>query len=139
MAFADFPEMYDSMVARLRERQAGETAIDAMQAWISGRIEEAAPDNARQETCRALIRDSEPLAAHYRDEMGKIQAALAEALAHDVDDELQARMIAAAAIAALGALEEAKVGEDKLAVVDEALSFVRGGMAALGPVEHTPA
>ena len=138
VAFADFPEMYDSIVARLRERRPGETAIDALQVWIAGRIEEAVPDE-RKEACRAAIRDSEPLAAHHREVMGKIQDALAEALLRDVDDELQARMIAAAAIAALAALEEAEIGEDKLAVVAEALSFVRGGIGALRQVEHPAA
>ena len=86
-----------------------------------------------------MIGDSPALADHNRALMGRIEELLAENIARDLDDQpgdVRPRMIAAAVIGALSALdvksaEQAPTHEEALAMVDEALRFLRGGMDAL--------
>lgn len=71
------------------------------------------------------------LAVRNRDLCGRVQEALANARQDDLGSELQARMVAAAMVAAFTGLDEVEAGEDKMALVDQALDFVRGGIASL--------
>lgn len=131
VVFADFPEMIDAMMARVHDRAPGETAIDAMRAWIASIFNDPSLDEDRHRLRRKLVSESSALAARDRDLDGRCQTELAGALEEDLGDELQARMVAAAAVAALSSLEDDKMGEDRLAVIDQALDFVRGGIERL--------
>ena len=137
--FWDFEESLGSLRARLTDREPGETAVDAMRAWIAGVVQGTDFGDAREGCRRRLIRENEVLAAHDRKLMGRFEEALAEAVAVDLGGEpgaVRARMVAGATIAALAILteyfkEEDAPGDDPMGVIDEALSFVRGGIAAL--------
>lgn len=141
--FWDFEASLGSLRARLTDREPGETAVDAMRAWIAGVLQETDFADAREGCRRRLIRESEVLAAHDRKLMGRFEEALAAAVAVDLGGEpgaVRARMVAGAAIAALSILTEyykadeapgAALASDPMAVIDEALTFVRGGIAAL--------
>ena len=93
------------------------------------------------ETTRArkrLICESEALAAYDRHLAGRFETLLGEAVADDLGeppDALRPRMVAAAAIAALFALDDEHPGsglpDDPMAEVDTALVFLRAGLAAL--------
>jgi AcrR family transcriptional regulator len=139
--FWDFEESLASLRTRLTEREPGETAVDAMRAWIEGLLRDTDFADPRERCRRRLIRESEVLAAHDRKLMGRFEEALAEAVAVDLGGEpARARMVAGAAIAALSILTEYfkededpvhALGGDPMRVIDEALTFVRGGIAAL--------
>jgi AcrR family transcriptional regulator len=149
VVFADFEETLASLRARLRDREPGETAIDALRAWMVGRIGEADFKDEDERCRRRLIRENPSLAAHDRHLLGQYELALAEAVAADVDGEptdVRPRMVAASAVAAFDKLREyykeegapgaPSFGDDPMAVFDEALRFLRAGIEAL---QDTPA
>ena len=146
VVFADFPIFFDALAARLRDRAEGETAIDAIRAWIGGLLDEMDLTDDRERCRKRLIGESEALAAHKRALMGGVEELLAENLARDLgdrSDDVRPRVIASAVIGALGALDVKGVEESEaaptkgeaLAMVDEALTFLRGGMEALRRAE----
>ena len=139
VVFADFQDVFDGLAARLSDRPEQETAIDAIREWIAGLLEEMDPADDRERCRKRVIGDSPALADHNRALMGRIEELLAENIARDLDDQpgdVRPRMIAAAVIGALSALdvksgEHAPTHEEAVAMVDEALRFLRGGMDAL--------
>ena len=139
VVFADFQDVFDGLAARLSDRPEQETAIDAIREWIAGLLEEMDPADDRERCRKRVIGDSPALADHNRALMGRIEELLAENIARDLDDQpgdVRPRMIAAAVIGALSALdvksgEQAPTHEEAVAMVDEALRFLRGGMDAL--------
>jgi AcrR family transcriptional regulator len=131
VVFADFPEMLESAVARLHDRPAGESALDALRAIHVSAAENPPPDDKRHKLQQQLIQQTDALAARNRDLCGRFQDELAKALGADLGDQLQARMVAAAMVAAMTAIDEVQAGEDKMALTDQALDFIRGGIASL--------
>jgi AcrR family transcriptional regulator len=150
VVFADFPVIVDGLETRLVERSAEETAIDAIRAWIGTLIDEQGVVDERERCRKRLIGESEALAAHQRALMGRVDELLAVHIARDLGDradDVRPRMIASAVIGALRALD-VKDGhesgapptrEESLAMVDEALTFLRGGMEALRGSTARPA
>jgi AcrR family transcriptional regulator len=138
VVFADFQDVFDGLSARLSDRPEQETAIDAIREWIAALLEEMDPADDRERCRKRVIGDSPALADHNRALMGRIEELLAENIARDLDDrpgDVRPRMIASAVIGALSALDiksaEQPTHEEALAMVDEALTFLRGGMDAL--------
>jgi AcrR family transcriptional regulator len=144
VVFADFDETFTSLQARLRDREPGETAIDALRAWLVHTLEDADFADERERCRRRLIRENPSLDAHDRHLHGQFEAALTEAIAADVGCEptdVRARMVAASAVAAFDKLGEyykddlgpdaPPFGDDPMALVDEALVFLRAGIEAL--------
>ena len=143
--FADFDETSEALAARLRDRLPGESTFDALRAWLTGLLPDLEADENREALRHRLCSEYESIAAHERHLMARFEAIIAESVAADLGDapsDLRPRMIAAAAIAALMAMrpddpgaEELPAGE-KLQRLDEALEFLRGGVAVLqrGPV-----
>jgi hypothetical protein len=90
---------------------------------------------------RKLVCDNEALEAHERHIMGRFERLIAESVAVDLGDapdDLAPRLVAAAAIAALMAMQPHDPAEKKKAVdaaglaqLDDAFAFLRGGIAAL--------
>jgi AcrR family transcriptional regulator len=130
VVFADFPEMIEAVLTRLHDRPTEESVVEAMRSIHLAAIEHPAPDEERHKLQQQLIRDTEALAARNRDICGSFQEALANALHDDLGDELQARMVAAAMVAAFTGIDKVESGEDKMALVDQALDFVRGGISS---------
>ena len=148
VVFHDFDAVHEGLRSRLRDREPGETAIDAMRAWIAGIVAQADFKDARERCRHQIIRDTPSLQDRDRALLGHFEALLAEAVAEDLGVEptaLRPRIVSAAATAALGALEavyhedDAREPEDPLAVVDEAVVFLRGGIAALSEKPPPPA
>jgi AcrR family transcriptional regulator len=152
VVFADFDEVFATLETRLRDRAEGENAFEALRAWIGELIARGAEqDDADREWLRhCLVRDNDALAAHERHIMGRFETLVAESVAVDLGsapDDIQPKLIAAAAIAALMALspDEDDRGRRKkhgpepadLARLDEAFVFLRGGIAALQEVRGT--
>ena len=148
VVFHDFEALFSGLEQRLAAREPGETAIDAMRAWIAGLLAETDFGDPRERLQRELVRSTSSLREHDRVLMARLEAALGDAVAMDLGADqgpLRPRMVAAAATAALAMLEafyDDKVellseDPDPMAVVDEALTFLRGGIEALR--ERAPA
>ena len=140
VVFWEFDEAISSMRERFSSRPDDEGAIDAMRSWIGAMVCDADFDDERKRAQRELIRESESLRNHDLALRARFQEALAEALRDDFSGpagDMRAEMVAAAATAAMAALTEdpqwaeGVYGPDPMAVIDEVLTFVRGGIAAI--------
>jgi AcrR family transcriptional regulator len=142
VVFADFPADFEALAERLRGRGEDETAIDALRAFIADAIEQADLNDERELCRKRVIHESETLDAHRRALMGRMEDMLAEAVARDFGNrpgDLRPPMIASAAVAALGSLDKTGIKdpespptrEEALAMIDQALIFLQGGLAAL--------
>jgi AcrR family transcriptional regulator len=140
--FADFDATLQALHARLQaEREAGVTTFDALRSWMAELLPDLEKDEDREVLRHRLCAEYEPIAAHERHLMGRLEAVIAESVATDLGDgpaDIRPRMIAASAIAALMAMrpdqprcDHALSPAEKLARLDEALEFLRGGIAAL--------
>jgi AcrR family transcriptional regulator len=142
VVFADFPQTLETLGERLRGRPDEETAIEAIRAWIGGLLEERGLIEERERCRKRVIGESQALAAHNRALMGQVEELLAEQIARDLGDrpdDVRPRMIASSVIGALTALdgkgrdegESPPTKEEALAIVDQALTFLQGGLDAL--------
>ncbi len=144
VVFDDFDETRESLAVRLGDRLEGESAIDALRAWIEELIARTDFDDEREFRRRRLVLCTPVLTAHERALMGSFEGTLAEAVARDLGDPpdgIRPRMVAAAATAALLSTESyykdegpehAEVSKaTSLAMLDDTLTFLRGGLAAL--------
>jgi AcrR family transcriptional regulator len=149
VVFHEFEETFAGLRQRLLEREQGETAVDAMRAWLAGFLESHQNFEDEGSRCRRRVVGATPaLQAHDRALMGRFEELLGEAVASDLGEEpgsLRPRMVAAAAVAALTSLD-AKVDDakglkshtDPMAIIDEALAFVRAGVAELQARPRAP-
>ena len=130
----------DGLGAALRDRLPGETAFDALRRWIDAMFEGWAADEDEAVLRKRLCREDEGLANFQGGMMLRIHELLREAIARDLDeppDALRPRLVAAAAVAALSSLDDSFDHEppvakgEALAVLDDAIRFLRGGIEAL--------
>jgi AcrR family transcriptional regulator len=141
VVFGDFDETFATLEARLKERPDGETTFEALRAWIGELIDPDGRGDDRDVVRRKLVCDNEALESHERHIMGRFERLIAESVAVDLGDapdDLPPRLVAAAAIAALMAMQPHDPAEKKKAVdaaglaqLDDAFAFLRGGIAAL--------
>jgi AcrR family transcriptional regulator len=142
VVFADFPADFSALAERLHGRAEDETAIDALRAFIADAVAQADLNDERELCRKRVIRQSETLDAHRRALMGRMEDMLAEAVARDFGNQpgdLRPPMIASAAVAALGSLDKTGISDSKspptreeaIAMIDQALTFLQGGLAAL--------
>ena len=132
----------DGLASALRNRLPGETAFDALRRWIDTMYDEWMDAEDTALLRKRLCREDEGLANFEGGMMARINELLLEAIAADLGeppDALRPRLVAAAAMAALTSLEgtdadKHRVPADKaeaLAVLDDAMLFLRGGIDAL--------
>jgi AcrR family transcriptional regulator len=134
----------DGLASALRNRLPGETAFDALRRWIDAMFDEWMAEEDEALLRKRLCGEDEGLANFQGGVMARIHELLLEAIADDLDepqDALRPRLVAAAAMAALTSLEgtfdekaEQRVPGAKaeaLAVLDDAMLFLRGGIGAL--------
>jgi AcrR family transcriptional regulator len=134
----------DGLAATLRDRLPGETAFDALRRWIDAMFEEWTAEEQETILRKRLCGEHEGLANFEGGVMARINELLLEAIANDLgesQDALRPRLVAAAAMAALTSLEgkddeQSKPGmpvdkAEALAVLDDAMLFLRGGIDAL--------
>jgi AcrR family transcriptional regulator len=142
VVFADFPADFSALAERLQGRADDETAIDALRAFIADAVAQADLNDERELCRKRVIGKSETLDAHRRALMGRMEDMLAEAVARDFGNQpgdLRPPMIASAAVAALGSLDKTGSSDSKspptreeaIAMIDQALTFLQGGLAAL--------
>jgi AcrR family transcriptional regulator len=144
IVFADTAPVCEDLLRQLRDRAADRTAVDVLRAFMGEHA--TAPDERRQLRER-LIAGDEQLRTHYRARLSVIEDAVAAAIAGDLGDgadDLRPRVAAAAVMAALAVAKEharrvhgrSASQEEVDAVLDEALTFLRGGLDALARPER---
>ena len=143
VVFGDFEDTFGTLETRLNERPDGENTFEGLRAWIGELIDSDRPVDDREVVRRRLVCDNESLESHERHIMGRFERLVAVNVARDLGDDpddLQPRLVAAAAIAALMAMQPDKdhekhekhgVDAEGLRQLDDAFAFLRGGIAAL--------
>ena len=137
LAFPDAEAEFEAFEARLRERRPGETAMDAMSAFIRATVEAMGEHSRERHARQRVIRADDGLRAHEHRYMRRVQETIAAAIARDLGvsaDDLEPRMAAAATLTVFELLgEDYKTADpaEVLAVMDRALLFIGGGISAL--------
>jgi AcrR family transcriptional regulator len=135
VVFHDFDALFDSLQERIEGRPEGELAIDALRGWLQDNMPAAHAESEEAELRKRMCHDDPSLAAQQQHLLARLEVVLRDGVARDLGepaDGLRPKLVAAAAVAALAAIEDE--GADKAAsmrVLDEALIFLRGGVAAL--------
>ncbi len=143
VVFEDFDATRESLATRMLGRPEGESAIDALRAWIEQLIADTDLHDERELCRQRVVRSTPALAAYERGLMAQFERTLASAVARDLGDPADAvrpRMVAAAATAALLTMESYYQDEgathelpkaQSLTLLEDALTFLRGGLDAL--------
>jgi AcrR family transcriptional regulator len=137
VVFHDFEATYATVASWLHDREPGTNTIDALRAGIISTTGEVDAERLREKRLRKrLTRENESLAAHSQHLLGKFAELLAEAVAEDLGDapgDLRPRLVAAAATAAIGVIDDMpdEDVEHSVETIDSLLAFLRGGLAAL--------
>jgi AcrR family transcriptional regulator len=130
------------LASALCDRLPGETAFDALRRWIDAMFDQWLAEEDEAQLRKRLRCEDEGLANFEGGIMARIQELLLDAVADDLGeprDALRPRLVTAAAMAALTSLEdtihektEQRVAKaEALAVLDDAMLFLRGGIDAL--------
>ncbi len=146
VVFADHEETLAGLAAQLRDRPDGQTTVDALRTWLGAMLENHVENDPAERCRKSLMRETPSLAAKRLSNMGAFEQVLREGVARDLDDHpdgLRPRLVAAAALAALMSLDELHDDRweelapgDPVQVLDVALEFLRGGLAALRAPER---
>lgn len=147
LVFPDTAESFERLEQRLRQRLPGESAMDALRAWIMAELPGWEGRDAQLRMQRRVIESDGGLQAVERHHHAQAERRIADAIAHDLGspvDELEPRMAAAATIAIFDVLGEhrkqaperepiALAGEqpEALVLLDRALTFVAAGVQAM--------
>jgi AcrR family transcriptional regulator len=134
----------ERMASALSDRLPGETVFDALRRWIDGMFDETMGEEEEVRLQKRLCREDEGLANFQGGVLARMHELLLGAIADDLEeppDALRPRLVAAATVAALTSLEGSFHEEadqrgpvdksEALAVLDDALVFLRGGLDAL--------
>lgn len=144
VVFHDVDRDLDTLATAFRERLPEETAFDVLRRWIDAMFDQWMEEEEEALLRKRLCREDEGLANFQGGMMARIHELLLDAIARDLGepaDALRPRLVAAATMAALTSLEgsfderaEQRVSVGKaeaLAVLDDAMLFLRGGIDAL--------
>jgi AcrR family transcriptional regulator len=134
VVFHEFDALFASLQERIEGRPEDETAIDALRSWLEHSLP-AAHDESEEAALRKRLCLEEPgLAAREKSLLGRLEVLLREGVARDLGeppDGLRPKLVAAAAVAAMAAIDDEVDKSQSMKVLDEALIFLRGGVAAL--------
>jgi AcrR family transcriptional regulator len=137
VVFYDFEPVFASVKATVEQRPEGEIAIDALRRWLDESLPAKRNHSEKGELRKCLIADEPALAAHSRHLLARFEDVLREGVARDLGDapdSLRAKLVAAAATAAINAIEDSGTGkEESMEMLDQALVFLRAGVEALRP------
>ena len=139
VVFHDFDAVAERFAERLRDRAEGETTFDALRKWVVEWLGDGELAGGEARARHRLVRDTPALQAREHANRARFEELIAEGVAADLGvpaDGLRPRMVSAAAVAALttvGDLEEhdAHDLERAVALVEEALAFLEGGLQEL--------
>ena len=131
--FCEMPEVHARFAQALRDRPVGVTTLDVVRDLFMSTLE---PDPNRLLRKR-IIGSDETLHASMHARFAPFEELLVESIATDLDadpDDIRPRIVAAAFIAAFRAAHdpaaEAFSPEHAMALMDDVLTFLRGGLEA---------
>ena len=136
--FCDEPMFYEQLNEKLEQRPPGTTTVDALRDFLSSGP--AMDDNARLR--KQIIHSDQSLRLSERGRSAQLEQLVADSIARDLDAEagdIRPPLVAAAVTAAFNAARdrlEAESGEpvsheQAMAILDEILEFLRGGLEGL--------
>jgi AcrR family transcriptional regulator len=145
LVFDDDQTVLDELVAALRSRAAGTSALTAIRGALSnlaGRMGEGRPASARA-AFRRMVTTSVPLRTHQRTMAARYEQALAEVLAEQTGAPPGSAEPFVAAVALVGALragfEAAEGSGGGGAAITRALDLLEAGLAGYAPAAIDPA
>jgi AcrR family transcriptional regulator len=135
--FCDLPEVQERLAEALRERPEGATALDALRDFIAG----SSPDR-NQVLRKRILASDETLRRNQRARFAPFEQLMVEAIAEDLHagpGDIRPQIVAAALTAAFSAVHgrdpagppESFSPEQAMAVIDDVMGFLRGGLEAL--------
>ena len=144
VVFHDVDALVAGLRERLREREPGQDAIGALRDWLIATIKELDFDDPLHEVRHRLIAENPSIAQYDSAKLREMGVVIAEAVAVDLGEEadaLRPRLVAAAATALLATLDDANEHPEAVALddpeliatLDEALGFLRAGIASFEP------
>jgi AcrR family transcriptional regulator len=140
--FCEDDEWLQALREHLAARRPGEDTLSALRQWLRTLLAEwdVAERTVAEQTRRQVIDTTPVLLAHERQLLSRFEVVLREAVAADLGestDDLRPRLVAATAAAALETTRPAPgvihSPEEILDRLDQALTFLRGGLDALQP------
>ena len=137
--FCDEPVMFERLERQLEQRPAGATTVDALREFVSsfGKSDEQTRLRKRIIGANEGLRHSERARSGAMEEL--VAASIAQDLGDVGPDDVRPRLIAASVTAAFSAVRdrlqdgsgEPITHEQALAILDQVLEFLRGGLEAL--------
>ena len=138
IVFCQLPEAQERLGQALRERPDGATALDVLRDFIAASLS-SDPNTVLR---KRIVESDETLQRGERARNGPFEQLLVEAIAEDLHagpDDIRPQIVAAAAVAAFTAVRERDPAsppdsdspEQTMAVIDDIMDFVRGGLDAL--------
>jgi AcrR family transcriptional regulator len=140
LVFPDQDQALARVTARVRERPPGETAPEALRAWLESELSSWHEREHELTVRRRIAETDESLRLYRRRFLVHVQELMAEEIARDLDsspDELEPRIAAAATSAILDVLQERPEGgavpspAEALRLMDRAALFTGAGIRAL--------
>jgi AcrR family transcriptional regulator len=135
VVFHDFDGLFASLKETIEGRPEGETAIDSLRGWLENVLPAQHHEGDDAELRKRMCIDEPSLAAHQQHLLSKLEDVLRVGVARDLGeppDGLRPKLVAAAAVAAMAAIDDEHADKaQSMALLDEALVFLRGGVAAL--------
>ena len=133
----------DRLAEAIRERPAGQNTMEAMRSWVVAERDILENNHEKFACQRQVIESDEGLVSYERAQLRDFELMMAEGFATDLGQEpedLEPRMAAAAAVAVFdllkaeresGSEHEHPETEEMLRILDQALTFITGGVAAM--------
>jgi AcrR family transcriptional regulator len=143
LVFTEHGKLFDSLQLRLDEREPGETAMEALRAWIATILDTDERDLRARRCRRALVESDHALRTYERGIQERAEQIIAGAVAVDLGlpaDDMVPRMVGAATMAAMEAMwrdtKESDLAPEEfrdasLAKLDEAFAFLGAGVQGL--------
>jgi AcrR family transcriptional regulator len=137
--FCDDSAVYEKIEQTLKQRPPGATTVDAIREFLSA----SGPPDDQAMLRKRIICTDEDLRLGERARFARVEELLAESIARDLGagpDDIRPLLIAASVTAAFNAARdrlharsssEAITHEDALAILDQVVEFLRGGLEAL--------
>jgi AcrR family transcriptional regulator len=136
--FCDEPSFYEQLKEKLEQRPPGATTVDALRDFLSS--VHSMDEDARLR--KKIIHSDESLRLSERGRSARVEQLIADSIARDLDagpGDVRPPLVAASVTAAFNAARdrlEAESGEpvsheQAMAILDEILEFLRGGLEGL--------
>ena len=137
--FSDHLALEQGLAEALADREPGAAALDVLRDFI---VEHLSRFDEQARMRWQIVRHDDLLHAHQRARQAAFGEVIAAAIAFDLGediDDLRPQLVTAAVIAAFTATYEHRFSvrsktrsrEQAIAVIDEAITFLRGGLAAI--------